>query len=528
MKRNLHRLASETFDLLVIGGGINGVATAWDAAQRGLSVALIEKDDYGAQASAGCYRILHGGLRYLQHLDLGRVRESIAERRAMMRIAPHLNAPIGFLVPTYPGLMKGRAAMSAALAVNDLLSASRNRGITDPSRHLPDGRTMGADEALRLCPAIPADGLTGAALFYDGMMMSCERLCALFARAAAAAGACCANHVEASSLILEEGRAAGAEARDLLSGRRFAIRARVVANVTGPWANRLVYPDRPFPKAFSAGLQIVTAPLFEISGLGVAFTSRQEDPDSRMSRGGRHLFAVPWRGRLTWGTTDTLYEGDPADWRITTRDIEAFVRELDACLPGRGIDMGAVQHAFGGLRPVDERNLMTGSQVSRRYEIFDHANDPGIGNLFSMIGVKFTVGRSMAEKLVDLVFGKLGRKPPRCRTQTTPLPGGEFETFEKLVTLCRTAAPRGMTEPEIEETARLYGSEAPAILSACRPTEDPFDRLGLIAARAAHGVKHEGAATVDDLVQRRLAPVVPGDALQWRAIAAQALDRAPA
>lgn len=523
MKRNLHRLASETFDLLVIGGGINGVATAWDAAQRGLSVALIEKDDYGAQASAGCYRILHGGLRYLQHLDFGRVRESVAERRAMIRIAPHLNAPIGFLVPTYPGLMKGRAAMSAALAINDLLSASRNRGISDPSRHLPAGRTMGADEALRLCPAIPADGLTGAALFYDGMMISCERLCALFARAASSAGACCANHVEASSLILEEGRAAGAEARDLLSGRRFSIRARVVANVTGPWANRLIYPDRPFPKAYSAGLQIVTAPLFETSGLGVAFTSRQEDPDARMSRGGRHLFAVPWRGRLTWGTTDTLYEGDPAEWRVTTRDIEAFVRELDACLPGRGLDMGAVQHAFGGLRPVDERNLMTGSQVSRRYEIFDHANDPGIGNLFTMIGVKFTVGRGMAEKLVDLVFGKLGRPPPRCRTQTTPLPGGDFASFEKLVLLCRTAAPKGMTEVEIEETARLYGSEAPALLSACRPTEDPFDRMGLIAARAAHGVRCEGAATVDDLVQRRLAPVVPGDALQWRSIAAQAL-----
>ena len=523
MKRDLSRLASETFDLLVIGGGVNGVATAWDAARRGLSVALIEKDDYGAQASSGCYRILHGGLRYLQHLDFGRMRESIAERRAMIRIAPHLNAPLGFLVPTYPGLMKGRLAMSAALAVNDLISAARNRGIADPSRHLPDGRTMDAAEALSLCPAIPAEGLTGAALFYDAMMLSCERLCALFARAADSAGACCANHVEATRLILEDGRAAGAEAHDLLGGRRFSIRARVVANVTGPWANRLVYPDRPFPKAYSAGIQLVTGRLFETSGLGVAFTSRQVDPDSRMSRGGRHLFCVPWRDRLTWGTTDTLYEGNPAEWRITTADIEAFVKELADCLPGRGIDMGSVQHAFGGLRPVDERNLMTGSQVSRRYEIFDHANDPGIGNLFTMVGVKFTVGRSMAEKLVDLVHVKLGRKSPPCRTQVTPLPGGDFESMEKLEALCRAAAPAGMPEADILETARLYGSEAPGLLSSCKPAEDPFDRFGLVAARAAHGVRCEGAVTVDDLVHRRLAPIVPGDALQWRSIAAQAL-----
>ena len=524
MKRNLNRLSSEPFDLLVIGGGINGVATAWDAAQRGLSVALIEKDDFGSHASAGCYRILHGGLRYLQHLDLGRMRESIAERRAMIRIAPHLNAPLGFLVPTYPGFMKGRMAMSVALAVNDMISARRNHGVSDPSRQLPGGRTMRAEEALRLCPAIPSEGLTGAALFYDGMMMSCERLCVLFARASAAAGACCANHVEATGLTVEEGRATGVEAIDQLTGRRFAIRARVVANVTGSWANRLIYPDRPFPKAYSAGLQVVTPLLFETAGLGVAFTSRQIDPDARMSRGGRHLFAVPWRGHLTWGTTDTLYEGDPGDWRITPGDIEAFVRELDACLPGHGIDMGIVQHAFGGLRPVDERNLMTGSQVSRRYEIFDHTRDPGIGNLLTMVGVKFTVGRGMAEKLVDLVFGKLGKAPPRCRTHITPLPGGDFDSFEKLIILCRTAAPRGMGEAGIEETARLYGTEAPAILAACRPSEDPFDRLGLIAARAAHGVKREGAATVDDLVHRRLAPVLPGDALQWRSIAAKALS----
>ena len=237
MRRDPNRLAHTEYDLLVIGGGIYGVWATLDAAQRGLKVALIEQNDFGSGTSANSQRVVHGGLRYLQHGNIKRMRESIRERSTLLRIAGHLVQPMPFLVPTYGLGVRGRPAMFTAMKLNDLISADRNRGLA-PSRQLPNGKLVSAEKCLELAPGVQAQGLTGAAMIYDAQVNNSERLALAVVEAAVQAGADVANHVRASGLIREAGRVVGVQADDLLSGKRLKIKAKVTLSCAGPWTGR--------------------------------------------------------------------------------------------------------------------------------------------------------------------------------------------------------------------------------------------------------------------------------------------------
>ena len=176
MKRDLSRLADREFDLVVIGGGIFGACAAWDAAQRGLSVALIERGDFCGATSANHLKMVHGGIRYLQHGDIYRLRQSSGERRAFLRIAPHLVRPLPVVIPTYGNGMKGKTVLRLGMGVYDLLTADRNRGIADPARHIPPGSSIGRGDVLRMFPGLPTRGLTGAGVFCDGQIYNPPRL----------------------------------------------------------------------------------------------------------------------------------------------------------------------------------------------------------------------------------------------------------------------------------------------------------------------------------------------------------------
>ena len=203
MKRDIAALADREFDLVVVGAGVYGAATAWDASLRGLSVALIDKGDFGSGTSFNSLKTIHGGLRYLQHADFTRMRESVRERRNLMRIAPHLVHPLPFLVPTYRGsLLKTRTVMRAALFINDLVSWDRNE-LADRQKHLPAGKALTRDACLEMAPGIERDGLTGGVLWYDAQMYNSDRLTLSFVLSAAKEGAVVANYVEATELIRE-------------------------------------------------------------------------------------------------------------------------------------------------------------------------------------------------------------------------------------------------------------------------------------------------------------------------------------
>jgi glycerol-3-phosphate dehydrogenase len=509
MIRPLKRLSDETYDLLIIGGGINGVAAAWDAALRGLQVALIDKGDFGAETSSATLKTIHGGLRYLQHLDFIRARESVRERSILLTIAPHIVHPFPFIVPTYGHLMKGKEFMTAGIVMNEIVSFDRNRAIPDPSNRIPDGRVLSRKECLALVPGIKEDGLTGGVMFYDAQMHNSERLTFLFALSAAGKGADLANYVEAVGLLRREGRVTGARAKDRIGGGEFDIRARVVANMTGPWSDitlgLLERPDPPRRVLRSKGIQIVTPALTEDVALAVA--SKYRDPDALFSRGARHYFITPWRGLSLVGTTDTVYEGDPDEFRITDRDIRDFVDEINEALPSARLSRGQVSFAFGGMRPITEKNVDAGAKAARKYEITDHLADRKVDGLISVVGVKYTTCRLLAEKVVNLVFRKLGRASPPPATATTPLFGGNIERFDRFLDDAVRKPMPGLDAATMTHLACTYGSAMEIIgewvmaepaLGAKIPGSSE-----VIRAEVVYAVREECALHLEDVILRR-------------------------
>lgn len=399
MRRDLGLLAAREWDVAVVGGGIYGAAVAWDAAQRGLSVALLEREDFGAGASWNSLKTIHGGMRYLQKLDLGRLRESACERATLLRIAPEVVRPLPFVVPTYGHGATGREALALGLRLNDWLTRDRNRGLP-PSHCIPGARTVSAAEALGLVPGLERRGLTGAALWHDAQAASTERLTLGFVHAAADAGALPANHAEVASLLRIGNRVSGVAVRDTLGGGRVEVRARLVVNAAGPWADDVLA---------RGGLARKPAPLLRARNvvlgrpLAVPFAvgARSE---------GRFLFVVPWEGRTILGTSYEPAEAPPSD-------PMAFLDEASRAFPWAGIGRADATLVHEGLVP----GRVGASGLSTRPRLHDHEAEDGLPGLVSLQGVKYTTARAVAERAVDLVMRRLGRPGSTCRTASTPL-----------------------------------------------------------------------------------------------------------
>ncbi|MDF3128976.1 glycerol-3-phosphate dehydrogenase/oxidase [Kiritimatiellaeota bacterium B1221] len=504
MKRDLKRLAEESFDLCILGGGINGLATARDAVQRGLKVALVEQGDFGAATSSGSLKILHGGLRYLQHLDFSRMTESIRERNALMRMAPHLVDPLGFLVPTTPGFMSGKLALRAAMTANDVISWKRNCGLRDRAQHLPAGRILSPTEVKSRAPGLPMQDVTGGALFYDAVMRNSDRFTLSFALSASREGAALANRVRGKQFLVREGKIEALRVEDLESGDEFEIRACQFAAMTGPWRDLLpeLFTDRLADRTVvkNAGLQLLTR-RGVCPASGLAIPSEEVDPDAKLQRGGRHYFSLPWQGYMLWGTQDKIYKGEPEDWKIREADIEEFIAEINGGLPGFKLKREDVLMAFGGLRLCDAEERKEGSKVSRRYAINDHAEDMKLDNLISMDGIKYTACRIMGEKATDLIMSKLGRQGG-SRTAATHLAGGDYETRAILEAEIRAAVPAEWTMETVHLLAESYGSDWPRVWKE-GPSAALLSDGRTPAFLVTYAVENEMALHLEDVMLRR-------------------------
>ena len=400
VKRDIAALVEREHDLLIVGGGIYGAAACWDAAQRGLRTALVEKADFGCGTSWNSLKTVHGGLRHLQRLELGLLRESVRERRALLRIAPGLVRPLPFLLPVYGHGQRGREAMAVGLRVYDLLASDRNHGLPEPE-HIPSSRMLSAAEVRERVPGLDAEGLSGGALWTEAQVQDSERLLLAFLRAASEAGALVANAVEVTSLLRDGARVTGVAARDHDSGDELALRARVVLNCAGPGAVGLLRragierPRVPLLRAWNFVLRRSVGPPTALGGRG----------------DGRYLFLVPWRGVSIVGTDYESADG-PGDPRRQQRFLEAVQRAF----PWAHIVAEDVALLHAGLVPGqrDASGLWSHSLVT------DHASG-GVPGLISAVGAKYTTARSVAERAVDLAFRSLGRAAPACRTAETPL-----------------------------------------------------------------------------------------------------------
>lgn len=487
MRRDLGRLDREDFDLCVIGGGINGLATAWDATLRGLKVALVERGDFGAATSANSLKILHGGLRYLQHLEVGRMLESIAERRAFQQMVPDLVEPLGFLVPAVPGHAKGRQAMRAALALHELL-----RGRSRLDRNVPKGKMLSAESLAQLVPSLPWNDATGGALFYDLQMINSDRVTLAFALGASQQGGLLLNYCEAIGFETSGQTVRALRVRDVETGAAYELRAKQFACMTGPWRRllpNLVQPGSTQSQvAMTAGFQIVTKQ--QISGeYGVAIPAPHRT---------RHFFSTPWRGHTLWGTAEERWEGSPDDWRISGEDVQQFLDDLNVCLPEMQLTADDVVFAFGGLQRPDGAGE---TRSASRYRVYDHQKDLKLNNLISMEGVKYTVCRAMAEQAVDLILRKLGGGWRECTTRETAVQVGTNEDRNLL----RERVASRWSDVIQDKVLRHYGGGWEKVVE----TAETYLDWGCIAdsdvprACVTYAVEGESALHLDDLILRR-------------------------
>ena len=506
MKRDLAALSDSAFDVVIIGGGVYGMITAWDASLRGMKVALVEKGDFAHATTAGCYKLIHGGLRYLQHLDFVRMRVSIGERLHMMRMAPHQVHPLEFIFPCYGHGTKSREAMWAALLVNDIVAFDRNK-LRDPEKRIPAGRIAPKSEVLERLPGIKAQGLTAGAVFYDAQMYSAERLALSFGLSAVAEGAVLANYAEVTGFVREGSKIKAVKVKDTFTGTAFEVQGRCFVNMTGPWSEitrQLVATDKPDRTVVrSKGVQIFTRPL----STNVAFPiqTKQRDVSAVISQGGRHLFVTPWRGRSFIGQTDMLYKGDPAEFRITEEDVAGFLKDVNEAHPAAELKREDVQFWVGGMIPVGEATTNPEvAKISHKYEILDHARKDGIDNLVSAIGVKFTICRHIAKDVVDILARKLGVTRP-CRTPQSRVVGGDIDDFK--VFLGGVVRKSGLPEAAARHLVHSYGSNAKKVLAYGKDDAELLKTVGespeVIAAQVVHAVREEMAFTLSDVVMRR-------------------------
>jgi glycerol-3-phosphate dehydrogenase len=414
MERNLASMAQRPYDLLVIGGGIYGACVAWDGVLRGLRVALVERAGYGEATSANSLKTLHGGLRYLQEANLPLMRLMIRERNAWMRMAPHLVRPLPFLLPTGSKLSQHKLILRAALAVNDVMSADRNKGLA-PELHLPRGRSLSRAETLGYLPGLEGRAVSGGALWYDAQIVDTESLLRTIVASAAQGGADVADYAAVTGFQQRGRRVYGAVIADRLSGKEVDVEARLVVNCAGAWSDEIL-------GLVEGGIQ---APVFRLS-TALNLVTRQIVRDvavglpSTWQGQSRTLFVAPWRDCSLIGTWHAHYGGRAPLYQWDEQTIAACLAEVNAAYPGAHLTREDVRQVHMGYLPAEpsEGNAV---RLVRKSLVLDHAAREGVEGLVSVVGVKYTTARHTAEEAVDLALHKLGRQFVACRTAQTPL-----------------------------------------------------------------------------------------------------------
>ena len=485
----LATMAAAPLDLLVLGGGITGAAVARDAALRGLSVGLVSKGDFAGGTSSHSSRLIHGGLRYLEHGDLRLVFEASRERRVLLDTAPHLVHPLAFLFPAYRGARVAPWKIFAALWLYDVLAAFRN---VHPHRWLSRRATRREEPGLR------EKGLAGAGRYWDAQTDD-ARLTLANLRAAAQAGALAANYVEATGLSKPDGQVAGATIRDQLTGETWTVRARTVVNATGPWVDSLRRLDDPAAPPLlrpTKGVHVVV-PRARIGHTNAITLLSPVD--------GRVMFILPW-GEVSYiGTTDTDDSGSPDEVRATGEDVIYLLRSANAVFPQARLAPKDVISTWAGLRPLlaPERTLST-AQVSREHRVVESQS-----GLITIAGGKLTTHRVMGRDVADRVAARLheadGRPlAPRPPTDRLVLPGGDIADLEVLV---ESARGRDIPEPVARHLVRAYGSESAALVNLIerdralgRPIIEGHPETW---AEVVHGVEREMAMRLTDVLIRR-------------------------
>lgn len=510
LKRNTRSLTDKTFDVVVIGAGIFGACTAWDAIQRGLSVALVEKKDFSHATSANHLKMIHGGIRYMQHGDIHRVRESSRERSALLRTAPHLTRPIPILMPTYGHGKKGKEILKVGMSLYDMLTWDRNRGLVHEHR-IPGGHLIGRDEVCRLFPGLETSGLTGGAVFYDGQIANTPRLALAYLQSAVNAGAEIANYMEAQEFIFDKGRVVGITALDLESEEKLELRGRVVVNAAGPWAAHLIdnLPDlrKDVQPVFSRDLSFMVKRRFE-HDYGIAVPTYVKDADAMFDRGGRHLFMAPWKEYTLVGVWHKVVKSPSENITVEPEELRAFAEEVTRCYPALDIKFEDIVRVNTGLTLYGEEARQGAVTMSfgKRSMLIDHEDKHKVEGLITLIGVRATVARGMAEKAIDLVVNKIPGKYKSCSTETASVFGGDMNRLQDVVTAALKQRPEEVKPDALEALVGNHGTRYQDVLAVASGRPDllsSFPGSKVLKAEVVYAIREEMALHLCDVVFRR-------------------------
>lgn len=489
----LKEMAGKMLDLLVIGGGITGAGIALDAASRGLSTGLVEKQDFGAGTSSRSTKLIHGGLRYLKQGEVKLVKEVGRERAILYRNAPHLVIPEKMLLPLVKGGTYGKLSTSVGLWVYDRLA-----GVVKDERRT----ILSKKETESLEPLLRKDILKGSGLYIE-YRTDDARLTIEVLKTASSYGALCLNHAEATKFIYKDQKAIGVEVTDLLTGEKKEIFAKKIVNAAGPWVDRIRELDH---SLYGKRLHLTKGVHLVVSQS--RFPLRQavyfDVPDGRM------LFAIPRDGSTYIGTTDTNYQGNLEKPRVTQGDVTYLLDAVNNMFPTIRLTPNDITSSWAGLRPLIHEDGKSPSELSRKDEIFYSPS-----GLITIAGGKLTGFRKMAERVVDLVAQQLaveeGRRFPACFTDKIVLSGGDFAAPEEIPSYVKAQTDRtvqlGIQEKQVRYLVGKYGSNTATILEIAEKcfaesTERNLE-MALLKAELRYGLQEEMAVTLSDFLIRR-------------------------
>lgn len=486
------------FDVIVIGGGINGAGIARDAALRGMRVLLLEAEDFGGGTSSWSSRLIHGGLRYLEYGEIPLVYESLHERRALRRIAPHLVRPLRLIIPLYRGGHRARWLVRLGMIAYDLLSINKA---------LPRHEMLNPDEVTRRASAIEQQNLLGGASYYDAQVSFAERLVIENILAASDAGATLCNYAPVTGLQLSADGRHRVEFIDRRDGSAQAATARCVVNAAGPWVDRVLSQSNlPMPRLMGGtkGSHIVIN-TFAGGPQDALYVEAADD--------GRPVFIIPWNGQYLIGTTDLRYSGDPRDVRATDDEVKYLLDTVNALFPAAQLQARHVNYTYCGVRPLPYVEKGPEAAITRAHIIYRHEQ----AGVLSIIGGKLTTYRNLAEQVVDQLQKILGSRKVACETATLPLPGAAAASPRELPDI------PGLDDRGHHRLQDVYGTRVARLAELCHGSPEHARLISqkhqVLAAEVVMALRDEFARTLIDLMHRRLMIGLAADQARTAAVA---------
>lgn len=511
-------VADRPFDLIVVGAGINGAGIARDASMRGLRVLTLDKGDISSGTTQWATRLIHGGLRYLEHYEVPLVRESLRDREILLRIAPHLVKPLKFVVPIYDRSSRSPGLIRLGMIGYDTLSFDSS---------MPKHKMLSREEALRDYPGLNPDGLKAAATYYDGQVEYAERVAVENAVSAVENGAVVLTYAEVKRLLFEDGgaRVVGVEFEDGLDGGTYTARAPVTVNVAGPWVDRVLGGSGAVSvetRANGGGMiggtkgSHIVVDAFPGAPKNAVYVEARKD--------GRPYFIVPWNGRYLIGTTDFRYKDDLDYVSAGQDEIDYLLDETNYVIPRAGLTRDSVLFTYSGVRPLPSAPAGSEGSISRSHVVFDHAKGksaaggrikvsgggrPKAEGLLSIVGGKLTTYRNLGRQTTNVVYKKLGAKPPKSATDRVPLPGGKAADFDAFSEEFRTRS--GLPDVLSRRLLKLYGARAYDVLAEAGDdpslreslVSSPAVETGLMGCEVLYAFRCEMAQKLADVLLRR-------------------------